>query len=167
MDSGWLMRSRPDGIAARRFRGAPPPVGSLLDAFDRATLKIAIAPPRIAFASVSAVKSWARTRSRSVIGGGRTALLSGFLKPFSALHPQGTRVFLVAGPESAEAAIVSNSFPEPTLVLDSLQAGESDWSAMLKSLKMLYLGGVRVDSVGFDRDYARSKIEAPTYPFRR
>jgi acyl transferase domain-containing protein len=31
--------------------GAPPPVGSLLDAFDRATLKIAIAPPRIAFAS--------------------------------------------------------------------------------------------------------------------
>jgi hypothetical protein len=50
------------------------------------------------------------------------------------------------------------------LVLDSLQAGESDWSARLKSLKILYLGGVRVDSVGFDRDYARSKIEAPTYP---
>ena len=147
--------------------GAPPPVGSLLDAFDRATLKIAIAPPRIAFASsVSGqilgsdaveIRYW-RRQDRAYFR---------FSEAISALHAQGTRVFPVAGPESAEAAIVSTGFPEPTLVLDSLQAGEWDWSAMLKSLKMLYLGGVRVDWVGFDRDYARSKIEAPTYPFQR
>ena len=148
--------------------GAPPPVGSLLDAVDRATLKIAIAPPRIAFASSCQRSNLGLGRGRDpLLAAAGPRFLSGFLKPFSALHPQGTRVFLVAGPESAEAAIVSNSFPEPTFVLDSLPAGESDWSAMLKSLKMLYLGGVRVDSVGFDRDYARSKIEAPTYPFRR
>jgi hypothetical protein len=53
------------------------------------------------------------------------------------------------------------------LVLNSLPAGESDWSATLKSLETFYLGDVRVDWVGFDRDYARSKIEARTYPFQR
>jgi myxalamid-type polyketide synthase MxaB len=42
-----------------------------------------------------------------------------------------------------------------------------DWQQMLHSLGELYVQGVAVDWLGFDRDYARSKVVLPTYPFQR
>jgi acyl transferase domain-containing protein len=157
-----LMDSLPPGSGAPSL-----PVGSVLEAFDRATLKIAIAPPRIAFASSVGGEIMGSDAVEPQYWRRQVRASFRSSEAISVLHARGARVFLVAGPEWSEAATVSTAFPEPTLVLNSLQTGESDWSAMLKSLKTLYLAGVCVDWVGFDRDYARSKIEAPTYPFQR
>ena len=38
---------------------------------------------------------------------------------------------------------------------------------MLESLGALYTRGVSIDWLGFDRDYARRKLELPAYPFER
>jgi acyl transferase domain-containing protein len=79
---------------------------------------------------------------------------------------RGARVFLVAGPESPGVPNPTAGSSEHAPVLSSLRGGNSDWARMLESLRVLYLSGAGVDWAGFDRDYARSKIEAPTYPFQ-
>lgn len=42
-----------------------------------------------------------------------------------------------------------------------------DWSGLCDRLAKLYVRGAAVDWVGFDRGYARHKIELPSYPFQR
>jgi acyl transferase domain-containing protein len=44
---------------------------------------------------------------------------------------------------------------------------KSDWPTLLKNLARLYVSGVEVDWVGFDRDYRRYPLVLPTYPFQR
>jgi malonyl CoA-acyl carrier protein transacylase len=51
--------------------------------------------------------------------------------------------------------------------LPSLRPGCEDWQQMLESLAQLYVRGVSVDWMGFDRDYARRRVVLPTYPFVR
>ncbi len=51
--------------------------------------------------------------------------------------------------------------------LPSLRENQTDWQQMLQSLAELYVRGVQVDWLGFDRDYARKKVVLPTYPFQR
>ncbi|NEQ13604.1 MAG: SDR family NAD(P)-dependent oxidoreductase [Moorea sp. SIO3E2] len=52
-------------------------------------------------------------------------------------------------------------------MLPSLRPGVDAWQQMLLSLGQLYVQGVKVDWLGFDRDYARQKVTLPTYPFQR
>ena len=52
-------------------------------------------------------------------------------------------------------------------VLPGLRQGHDAWRCMLEPLGALYTQGATVDWQGFDRDYARSKVAAPTYPFQR
>ncbi|NEP44445.1 MAG: hypothetical protein F6K35_36605 [Okeania sp. SIO2H7] len=40
---------------------------------------------------------------------------------------------------------------------------EIDWQQMLTSTAALYLRGIPVDWVGFDRDYNRSFLPIPSY----
>ncbi|AOY84949.1 type I polyketide synthase [Moorena producens JHB] len=42
-----------------------------------------------------------------------------------------------------------------------------EWQQMLSSLGQLYVQGVKIDWLGFDKDYARQKVALPTYPFQR
>jgi acyl transferase domain-containing protein len=157
-----LLASLPPGIEV-----ASPRLRPLLDVFDRAALQITIGPPRIAFASsftgrIIDPDTFDRDYWR------RHAQASGrFAEAAGALHARGARIFLTAGPQTAQARSLSVLVPKPVLALCSLRAGEADWPEMLNALKTLYLAGIHVDWVGFDRDYARSKIEAPTYPFQR
>lgn len=51
--------------------------------------------------------------------------------------------------------------------LPSLRPKGSDWQQLMSSLAQLYVSGVSVDWSGFDRDYPRTKIPLPTYPFQR
>lgn len=53
------------------------------------------------------------------------------------------------------------------LWLPSLRPGQEDWQQLLTSLAQLYLQGVSVDWLGFDRDYPRHREVLPTYPFQR
>lgn len=47
-----------------------------------------------------------------------------------------------------------------------VEAG-SDWAALLENMAHLYVNGVQVDWVGFDRGYQRQPLVLPTYPFQR
>ncbi|MGF1539547.1 MAG: SDR family NAD(P)-dependent oxidoreductase [Pleurocapsa sp.] len=53
------------------------------------------------------------------------------------------------------------------LWLSSLKQTTEDWSVLLTSLSELYLQGVEINWQEFDRNYQRTKIELPTYPFQR
>ena len=50
--------------------------------------------------------------------------------------------------------------------LPSLCRDRPPWDTLLTSLAALYVRGAAVDWAGFDRDYARRRVGAPTYPFQ-
>ncbi len=50
--------------------------------------------------------------------------------------------------------------------LPSLHRERTDWTDLLASLQRLYVGGAEVDWKGFERDYLRTRVALPTYPFR-
>jgi acyl transferase domain-containing protein/acyl carrier protein len=53
------------------------------------------------------------------------------------------------------------------LWLPSLRPEQDDWQVLLASLAELYVHGVSVNWLGFDRDYERRRLWLPTYPFQR
>lgn len=53
------------------------------------------------------------------------------------------------------------------LWLPSLRPEREDWQELLTSLGQLYLQGVAIDWVGFDRNFTRRRVPLPTYPFQR
>lgn len=85
------------------------------------------------------------------------------------LHQQGCEVFLECGPKPILLAMGQQCLPSDVGVwLPSLRPGQEDWQQMLTSLGELYVRGVKVDWLGFDKDYPRRrKVSLPTYPFQR
>ncbi len=52
--------------------------------------------------------------------------------------------------------------------LPSLHRDRSDWQDLVESLQRLYsIDGATPDVAGFERDYPRTRVSLPTYPFRR
>jgi len=49
----------------------------------------------------------------------------------------------------------------------SLQKGQEDWQVLLRTLAVLETKGINVDWAGLDRDYQRTLVRLPTYPFER
>ena len=84
------------------------------------------------------------------------------------LEEKGCEVFLEIGPKPILLGMGRQCIPEDVGVwLPSLRPGVEAWQQMLSSLGQLYLQGLKVDWVGFERDYARQKVALPTYPFQR
>jgi acyl transferase domain-containing protein len=80
----------------------------------------------------------------------------------------GCSIFLQLGPGS----LGQDSFPaqlnqETVIWLSSADVGQASWDGTLRSLGEMYIRGAPVDWTGFDRDYARRRTQAPTYPFQR
>lgn len=48
-----------------------------------------------------------------------------------------------------------------------IRSGSTDWKGLLTILAQLYLKGVKVNWLGYDRDYHRRRLSLPTYPFQR
>ena len=91
-----------------------------------------------------------------------------FAHSMETLHQQGYQVFLEIGPQPILLGMGRQCLPADVGVwLPSLRDGQEDWQQMLHSLAELYVRGVKVDWLGFDRDYLRSKVVLPTYPFQR
>ena len=91
-----------------------------------------------------------------------------FAQSMETLHQLGYDVFLEIGPKPILLGMVRQCLPEDVGVwLPSLRPGQEDWQQMLHSLAQLYVRGVKVDWLGFDRDYSPSKVVLPTYPFQR
>jgi acyl transferase domain-containing protein len=91
-----------------------------------------------------------------------------FAGGMGALHKLGHRVFVELGPHPTllgmgRACVLD----EAGVWVASMRRGREDWRELLGSVAALYARGVDVDWTGFDRDYARSKVALPTYPFER
>ena len=84
------------------------------------------------------------------------------------LAETGYRLFVEIGPGAFLASEPAPAVADQKVAwLRSLRRDRDDWEQMLESLAELYVSGVNVDWSGFDRDYARQRVDAPTYPFRR
>jgi myxalamid-type polyketide synthase MxaB len=95
-----------------------------------------------------------------------------FSAAMETLHEQGYRLFLEVGPTPILLGMGRRCVPDAEgsgVWLPSLRKNRDDWQQMLESLASLYVHGVEVDWVGFDRDYAcgRRRVALPTYPFQR
>jgi acyl transferase domain-containing protein len=84
------------------------------------------------------------------------------------LRDLGCAVFLEASPKPQLLGMGSQCLPEDEGVwLPSLRPSCADWEQMLLSLGELYVRGAPIDWIGFDQDYARSRVILPTYPFQQ
>ncbi|BBA33062.1 SA1_PKSA [Methylocaldum marinum] len=90
-----------------------------------------------------------------------------FSDGMAALHRMGCEVFVELGPQPILLGMGQHCLAAKSgLWLPSLRP-EREWPQILESLAALYVRGVNPDWEGFDRDYARSKVTLPTYPFER
>nr|AXN93621.1 PuwB [Symplocastrum muelleri NIVA-CYA 644] len=91
-----------------------------------------------------------------------------FAASMETLHQQGYDIFIEAGPKPILLGMGSQCLPEEAgLWLPSLRPSHSDWEQMLESLAQLYVRGIPINWLGFDRDYSRDRVALPTYPFQR
>ncbi|NEO35908.1 MAG: SDR family NAD(P)-dependent oxidoreductase [Moorea sp. SIOASIH] len=91
-----------------------------------------------------------------------------FAQSMETLHQLGYDVFLEIGSKPILLGMATQCLPEGVGVwLPSLRPGQEDWQQMLQSLAQLYVRGVKVDWLGFDNYYSRSKVVLPTYPWQR
>ncbi len=91
-----------------------------------------------------------------------------FAQSMEILHQEGYELFLEIGPKPILLGMGRHCLPEDVGVwLPSLHDGQENWQQMLHSLGQLYVRGVKVDWLGFDHDYSRSKVVLPTYPWQR
>jgi acyl transferase domain-containing protein/acyl carrier protein len=91
-----------------------------------------------------------------------------FMQSMQTLYEQGYRLFLELGPHPILIGMGNQCLKDPYCVwLPSLRRGYDDWEQMFNTLSKLYVYGVKVDWRGFDRDYIRSNVVLPTYPFKR
>ncbi len=78
----------------------------------------------------------------------------------------GVEVWLEVGPKSTLTAMAQTA-AWPGLWLSTLRAKERDWAQLLTSVGALYVAGVTLDGVAFDRDYPRRRLLLPPSPFIR
>ncbi|HEY9800292.1 MAG TPA: type I polyketide synthase [Leptolyngbyaceae cyanobacterium] len=92
-----------------------------------------------------------------------------FAPGMETLRQQGCSLFIEIGANPTLVGMGIRCLPEITHGwLPSLRQGQEDWQSLLTSLKTLYLQGISIDWLGFDRDYPRQKLsQLPTYPFER
>ena len=91
-----------------------------------------------------------------------------FAQSMETLHQEGYEVFLEIGAKPILLGMGRQCLPEGAGVwLPSLRPGQPDWQQILHSLGQLYVKGVKVDWLGFNGDYVRSKVVLPTYPWQR
>ncbi|MDL1984274.1 MAG: SDR family NAD(P)-dependent oxidoreductase [Deltaproteobacteria bacterium] len=93
-----------------------------------------------------------------------------FAAGMETLHQAGYNVFLEIGPKPTLLNMGRRCVPEEVGEgewLPSLRPGQEDWQQILPSLARLFVRGLSIDWLGFDKDYPRRKVALPTYPFQR
>jgi len=139
----------------------------ILAPFEEAAAKLSYTPPRIALVSnvtgtlagteVTEPSYWRRQIREPVrFGAGVETLVAARCEVLIEVGPHPA---LMAGSQSGAAG--------ERLWVPSLRRGHDDWTTLLTSVARLYAAGVPVDWVGFDRPYARRRLELPTYPWQR
>lgn len=96
----------------------------------------------------------------------RAAVL--FSDGMQTLSEQGYNLFVEIGPTASLIGMGKQCLSNGTLKwLPSLKRGYDDWQVLLQSLAELYMEGLDLDWVAFDRDYQHKRVSLPTYPFER
>jgi malonyl CoA-acyl carrier protein transacylase len=91
-----------------------------------------------------------------------------FAASMATLAQQEIDVFIEIGPKPILLAMGCQCLSNrAALWLPSLRPEQEDWHSLLTSLRDLYVQGVSINWVGFDRDYTRRRQALPTYPFQR
>ena len=140
----------------------------LLDAFEGVAAEMHYQPPRLGLVSNLTghlvqpgeidARYWRRHLREPVR----------FQAGMEALGEQGCTLFVELGPHPVLLGMGPLCLPEGTGAwLPSLRRDRGAWEQLLESLGSLYVPGIPVDWVGFDRDYPRRKVSLPTYPFQR
>lgn len=140
----------------------------MLAAFERVAAEVTYSLPRIklisnltgelATSEIATPEYWCRHVRQPVR----------FSTGMETLHQQGYEVFVEIGPKPTLVGMGRHCLPGGVGVwLPSLYQQQEDWLQLLQSLGVLYVRGVSVDWSAFDRDYARRRLQLPTYPFQR
>ena len=92
-----------------------------------------------------------------------------FYQSMKTLHELGYQTFLEIGPKPiltgmGRECLVGTKTKKQWLT--SLRPGKPDWLQLLQSLGQLYIQGVKVDWLGFEKDCTSQKIALPTYPWQ-
>ncbi len=91
-----------------------------------------------------------------------------FADGMQALKQQGADIIMELGPKPVLLGMGKQCLPDHKGIwVASLRQNQPDWQQLSSSLAELYLYGVSIDWIGFDRDYSRQRIALPTYPFQR
>ncbi len=91
-----------------------------------------------------------------------------FAKGMQALRDEKIDAFVEIGPGTTLQSLGRQCLGAGAEIwLSSLRRGAADCEQMLESLAALYVKGSLVDWAGFDRDFNRRRVQAPTYPFQR
>jgi acyl transferase domain-containing protein len=91
-----------------------------------------------------------------------------FVASIETLHQQGCDTFIEVSPKPVLIEKGRQSLPQAEGVwLATLNPEREDWQQLLESLATLYVHGVKIDWFGFDRDYSRSYVQLPTYPWQK
>ncbi len=91
-----------------------------------------------------------------------------FAAGMETIYRDGYQIFVECGPRPTLVGMGSRCLAESGgLWLPSLHPKYSNWQQMLQSCATLYESGVQIDWLGFDRDYARRRLQLPNYPFQR
>ncbi|GAB1543988.1 hypothetical protein NUACC21_66640 [Scytonema sp. NUACC21] len=161
------------GIESRRLSVShgfhSPLMEPMLNAFEQQAATVTYSEPKIDLISnvtgqlargveVSQASYWRRHVREAVR----------FADGMQTLQAQAIDIIVEIGPHSVLSGMGRQCLPEGTEVwLPSLRRGQNDWQQVLQSLAALYVNGLNVDWLGFDRDYQRAKVPLPTYPFQR
>ncbi|MBD2682800.1 MULTISPECIES: non-ribosomal peptide synthetase/type I polyketide synthase [Nostoc] len=141
----------------------------MLDVFEQQASQIKFQSPRIPIVSNLTGKfllpedildaSYWRRHTRNPVR---------FMAGINTLLAQDYEIFLEIGPKPILSSLSKRCQQQENAVwLPSLAAGKNDWQILLESLSTLYLEGVNINWSRFDRDYSRSLVSLPTYPFQR
>jgi acyl transferase domain-containing protein len=143
-----------------------PLIDAMLDDFERFAAKISCAPPEIPLVSNLTGRVVDAFDARYLRDHARRPVQ--FLDGIRALSALGCDTFVEIGPAPVLCGMGRQALGHNgNRWLPSLRSGHGDWRTMLASLAELYVAGADVDWAGFDRDYPRRRVEAPTYPFQR
>ncbi|MEH2154848.1 type I polyketide synthase [Nostoc sp.] len=147
---------------------SPELVEPILDKFKQAAEAVTYYKPQIAFVSnltgelakneISTPEYWCNHLQQTMR----------FAASIQTLARQEYKLFVEIGSKPLLVDIARNCLPEIEAVwLPSLHPEKDDWQQLLKSLATLYVGGVKVDWLGFDRGYSRQRLQLPTYPWQQ
>ena len=139
----------------------------LLPTFRRSAKKIQFSAPRIPLVSTVTGELWPWQEPLDADHWCRHLRLPARLAASMAtLATLGYRTLLEVGPGGSLTRLGPQRDHGTNDPLPSLGQGKDDWQVLLTTLGGLYACGAPVDWSEFDRDYPRTKLEVPTYPFQ-